>query len=178
MVVVKRIIKYSWEKFTDGQTQGDPYKSGVNFYELGPYVGFAPLDFEPGKYSAQQVASYYMDVRVAVYQTDGKWKATVSATSFVSAVNGTLIANASTSLVVNGKTIGTQSLYPIGTNLVPGGNQYMYMGETTFNLPNSGIVSLNFLGGWAIEYEAGRFVPINAPYVGVPISATSTFKLR
>jgi hypothetical protein len=103
-------------------------------------VGWAPFDYEQGKYSAQAVASYGMDGSISVYSEyvydnegriqDVKYKATVRVVSFVSSSGGHVVPNAKFSVGTpgSGGFAETKTLSVVGPAIVRGGSQYTYVG--------------------------------------------------
>jgi len=168
-----------------GLTQG-----GTSRYSFSA-IGWAPADYEEGKYSTQAMARYIMDVNVSVYKVpiydsdfnivDYQAKATVSATSFVSMALGNAMPYASISLGIPGSTgpgLETLQLKIQGDALIQGGGQYTYVGEATFNLGWNPVYTIDFEGSWVITYDkANRFIPLSVPYIGLPISVGGTITI-
>jgi RHS repeat-associated protein len=152
--------------------------------------GWAPFDYEDGKYSARVSAKYSMDVKLSVYQvpvyardlklTGYKWRAQISATSFVTfAGAGIVLANANVSLIADGVKVSTQTLSIQGDALIRGGGQYSYIGQATFDLPSTYNLRIEINGGWIIEYDrSNRAVPSYDPILAFPLQINGVMNVN
>lgn len=131
-----------------------------------------PLDQQVG----YQMANYRMTFNASTtmvpvlgkdYSIQGQQRVlTISAVSRTTLISGDVTASAGATLIIDGNTISTQSLFPTGPSLVNPGSYYI--GSVSFNIPNSGNIQVGLQGGWVVTDPGGRSVPVYHP-LGAPI---------